>query len=259
MSPRADAGGVELAYAETGDGPPVVFVHGTATSKAFWSETIEALGPAFRAVAYDRRAYGDSGAPEPYGRTTVGEQADDLAQLIEGLGLAPALVVGHELGALACLDMLLRHPELARGAVLVEPPMLWLTPEGPDAMSELRDAVERGARDGGTAGAVRAYLEHVGGPRAMELLGADRVAAAEQHPRAFAADVAAAASWPAGRRELRAIAAPVKIVSGERSTPARRQAAEALVRLLPNAELVTAAAGHMVPVEAPDAVSGACA
>src|SRR3954449_6446733 len=118
-----EAAGVELAVEQSGSGPDVVFVHGTATSRSVGQETIAALGDGIHAIAYDRRAYGDSGAPEPYGGTTVGEQADDLAELIEGLGAAPAAVCGHELGALACLDLVVRRPELVSHAVLIEPPM----------------------------------------------------------------------------------------------------------------------------------------
>ena len=83
-----------LAYDERGNGPAVVLVHGTATARSVWRETVEALGDGVRAIAYDRRAYGDSGAPEPYGGTTVGEQADDLAELIERLGAAPRSSAG---------------------------------------------------------------------------------------------------------------------------------------------------------------------
>jgi pimeloyl-ACP methyl ester carboxylesterase len=264
---RVEAGGVELAYEEHGEGRSVVFVHGTATARSVWQETIAALsgngnGPrnAMRTIAYDRRAYGDSGAPEPYGGTTVGEQADDLAELIGAVdGAAPALLCGHELGALACLDVLARNRDLATGAVLIEPPMLWLVAAGTDAVSDLREAVASAAREGGAAGAVRAYLEQVGGPDATALLGPERTDAATAHPRAFAADLAAAASWSATRRELRALDAPIAIVTGTRSAPVRQEAARALAELLPTARLVHADAGFFAHVEAPHEVAAAIA
>jgi pimeloyl-ACP methyl ester carboxylesterase len=252
---EVEAGGVALAVEDSGTGDPVVFVHGTATGRAVWRETIDALaGAGLRTIVYDRRAYGDSGAPEPYGGTTVGEQADDLAELIEALDAAPALLVGHELGALAALDLMLRHRRLARGAVLVEPSMLWLSPAGPDAISTLRVVVEKAAYERGAEAAVAAFLEAVDGPRAVERLGPER---AHVPPRAFAADMAAAASWPAGRRELRQIEAPVTVVSGSASAPVRRESAAALVRLLPNATLVEVGAGHLAHVEAPGEVAAA--
>lgn len=258
MTPASvEAGGVALAYDEHGDGPAVVLVHGTATARSVWRETVESLGDGVRAIAYDRRAYGDSGAPEPYGGTTVGEQADDLAELIEALGAGPAMVCGHELGALTCLDLLLRRPELVSGAVLIEPPMLWLSPAGTDAVGDLREAVSRGAGEGGAAGAVRAYLEAVGGPDVAALLGDERMEAAMASPRAFAADLAAAASWTGGRRELRAAERSVTVVNGLRSAAVRQEATRALAELLPNARLVDTDSGHFAHLERPADVAAA--
>jgi pimeloyl-ACP methyl ester carboxylesterase len=254
-----EAGGVELAVEERGSGQAVVFVHGTATARTVWRETIDALGDDVRAIAYDRRAYGDSGAPEPYGGTTVGEQADDLAELIESLGAAPAVLCGHELGALACLDLMLRHPRLARAAVLLEPSMLWLSAGGTDAVGTLREVVEKAAYDRGPGGAVDAFLEAVDGPAALRLLGEERLAAARSNPRAFAADLGAPATWPAGRRDLRRIDSPVTVIAGERSAPVRRDAARVLAGLLPNAELRELRAGHLAHVEAPSEVAAAVA
>jgi pimeloyl-ACP methyl ester carboxylesterase len=256
VSPRTvEAGGVALAYDERGDGPAAVFVHGTATMRTVWDGVRDALGDDVRSIAYDRRAYGDSGAPEPYGGTTAGEQADDLAELIEQLDAAPAVVCGHELGALACLDLAARFPSLVSAAVLIEPPMLWLTPAGTDAVGDLREAVAIAARERGPGGAVDAFLEQTGGPDALALLGDERAAAARRNPRAFAADLAAAASWTAGRRELRSIEVPVTLVSGSRSAPAWRGATSELAGLLPHAESVELDAGHFAHLEAPAEVA----
>ena len=252
MTPATvEAGGVALAYEERGAGPAAVLVHGTATARTVWRETVDALGDGVRSIAYDRRAYGDSGAPEPYGGTTVGEQADDLAELIDALDAAPAMVFGHELGALAALDLVVRRPELARGAVLIEPPMLWLVPDGTDAVGDLREAVAVGAREHGAAGAVRAYLEAVGGPDVEALLGPGRMEAALASPRAFAADLAAAASWSAGRREIRSIETPIALVTGIRSSSVRRDATQALAELLPSSRTVELESGHFAQLEMP--------
>jgi pimeloyl-ACP methyl ester carboxylesterase len=258
MSVRSvEAGGVPLAVDDRGEGQPVVFVHGAATSRAVWDETIAALGSGVRSVSYDRPAYGDSGSPEPYTGTTVGEQADDLAAVLDALSVADAVVVGHALGALVGLDLAMRFPALVRAAVLIEPPVLWLSPSGPEAVGELRDAIEQGARDGGPGGAVEAYLSHVGGADAMDLLGAERVAAARRDARAFAADLAAGPSWTAMRRELRGVPVPVSLVSGWRSPPVWQEAARGLASLLPAAKLIELEAGHLAMLEQPEAIAEA--
>src|SRR3954470_2190950 len=116
-----EGAGVELAYDEAGTGASVVLVHDMAADRTCWSLGTGPRPPA-RAIAYDRRGYGGSGAPEPYVATTVEEQAEDLAAVIRTLDAAPALLIGDGFGALVVLDVLKRHPALAREAVLSNPP-----------------------------------------------------------------------------------------------------------------------------------------
>jgi pimeloyl-ACP methyl ester carboxylesterase len=235
-----EAAGIALSCEERGDGEPaVVLVHGIATDRTVWSE----VEPATRTIAYDRRAYGESGAPEPYGGTTVGEQGDDLEILIRETQAAPAVLCGGDFGALVCLDVMVRFPELTRGAVLIEPPMLWLSPQGSEAMSELRDKLEGG-------NAVEAYLGD-----AVSTLGPQRVAAAHEALRGFAADLGAIASFAAGRRELRAIEQPVVVVSGR--DPVYHDVARRLVELLPQGELLELGSGRFPQLERPDEVAAA--
>jgi pimeloyl-ACP methyl ester carboxylesterase len=137
--------------------------------------------------------------------------------------------------------------------------MLWLVPAGTDAVAGLREAVASAARDDGAAGAVRAYLEAVGGPGVEDLLGRERMEAALASPRAFAADVAAGTSWSGGRRELRAVEAPVTLVSGTRSSPVRQDAANALGELLPHSRPIAVDSGHFAHLEQPAAVAAAIA
>ena len=77
-----------------------------------------ALEDVARVIAYDRRGYGASGAPEPYEGTTVEEQAEDAAALLRALDAAPAVVFGDGFGALVALDLVKRHAALVRAVVL---------------------------------------------------------------------------------------------------------------------------------------------
>jgi pimeloyl-ACP methyl ester carboxylesterase len=252
-----EAGGVPLAVDDRGAGQPVVFVHGTAAASSAWGETVAALGDEVRSVVYDRCAYGESGAPEPYTGTTVGEQADELEAVLEALDPGPAVLVGHGLGALIALDVVLRLPKLVRAAVLIDPPLLWLSPRGPEAMGDMRDAIERGARDGGPGGAVEGYLEHVAGPDALSLYGAERADAARRDARAFAADLVAGPSWSVGRRDLRGTTVPVTLITGTRSHPVWNEATRALAELMPSASIIEPDCGHFAMLEQPATVAEA--
>jgi len=250
-----EAAGAALAVEERGEGTPALLMHGPALDRRGWDGVVAELGGDVHTVAYDRRAYGDSTTFEVLRGTTVAEQAEDAATVIRALELGPVVVCGHEVGALIALDLLLRHPELVTSAVLIEPALLSLVPAGREAVAAIRDVVENGVRDGGPAGAVLAYLEHVGGPRALELVGPDRLERAGRGARPFAADLAAGPAWRYTPRELRRTDVEVVVMAGTRSDPVRREAAAVLAETLPEGRLVQAEAGHFVGLEAPEAVA----
>ena len=81
--------------------------------------------------------------------------------------------------------------------------------------------------------------------------------AARRDTRAFVADLAAGPSWAAGRRELRAVATPVSLVMGWRSSPVWQEATRALAGLMPSAKLIELEAGHLAMLEQPEAIAEA--
>jgi pimeloyl-ACP methyl ester carboxylesterase len=231
MSPTVQAGGVELAYRERGDGPAVLLVHGMADDSHGWDEVIEGLPDQARVIAYDRRGYGGSGAPEPYGRTTVNEQAEDAAALLRQLDAAPAIVCGADLGALVCLDLIQRHRSLVRAGVLLEPPLYAFSAAANEALAAERQVLEQSLRDGGPEDAVSAFLENRGADP-------ERHQRARTAARAFFADYAGLASWPVTRRQLRALAVPLAVLTGPSAQIHARQAADALAALVPGARRI---------------------
>jgi pimeloyl-ACP methyl ester carboxylesterase len=71
MPSTVHVAGAELAFASSGEGPPVLLVHGMADRRAGWDAVAaELVSGGARVVTYDRRGYGGSSAPEPYERRT---------------------------------------------------------------------------------------------------------------------------------------------------------------------------------------------
>ena len=209
-----EGAGIELAYEETGDGPATVLVHGMASTRA------RLHGVPGRVISYDRRGYWESHATAEDARTTVHEQAEDLAALVTGLHAAPALLVGADFGALVELDVLLRHRGLARGAVLVDPPVYAFVPQATEALSEQRAGLEEAIRSEGAEAAVSWWRGSEAPPRTV--LG-------------FFADFGALASLPLSRAQLRALDVPLAVVSSGRARSHDRAAAEALLAEVPGA------------------------
>jgi len=230
--PYVEGAGVALHYRDRGEGPAVaLLVHGMASDAQAWEPAPEQLAAAgLRAIALDRRGYGDSGAPEPYAATTVQEQAEDVAALLAALDVAPALLAGEGFGALVVLELLVRRPELVRAAVLADPPLHAFVPAATAARAQERGLLEQGLREGGPPAAVRAWLAAAGVP-ACDARTERAVAAAQ----GFFADYAGQSSWSPSRGELRAIGVPLAVVIGPATAPHVAAAADALARLVPGA------------------------
>src|SRR5918997_1460259 len=230
--PYAEGAGVALHYRSHGEGPAVLLVHGMAADSHAWEPLAEQLAAdGLRAIALDRRGYGDSGAPEPYVATTVQEQAEDVGALLGAVGATPALLVGDGFGALVVLELLVRRPQLFRAAVLADPPLHAFVPAATPALADERTLLEQGLRDGGPGAAVRAWLADAG--VADDDARTERAVASAQ---GFFADYAGQSSWSPSRRELRAVRVPVAVLTGP-STPAHvAAAADAVAGLVPAAE-----------------------
>lgn len=108
MAEHTTADGTRLVYDDWGTGRPVVLVHGWSLDATMWEHQAAALTAAgHRCVTYDRRGHGRSQDPgKGYDADTL---ADDLAGLIERLGLSDAVLVGHSMGGGEIARYLSRH------------------------------------------------------------------------------------------------------------------------------------------------------
>ncbi len=225
--PMIEGAGVELHVEVDGDGPPLLLVHGLAADAGGFAGLVAALAGRAMTIAYDRRGYGSSGAPEPYTATTVAEQAEDAAAVLEALGARGAVAVGDGFGALVVLDLAKRHPALLSAGVVADPPLLAFVPEATEILSADRAGLERSLRADGPAAAVEHWLD--GRARGPAL------ARARLAYRGFLADFAGLASWPVTRAELRALHLPLTVLTGLDTPPHIVAAADALARLAPAA------------------------
>jgi pimeloyl-ACP methyl ester carboxylesterase len=112
--------GARVHYVETGEGRPIVLIHGLGGSLHHMRRPLmEAFGEGYRLIAMDRPGSGYS--TRPRGGATVKEQALFVRRFIETLGLERPLLVGHSLGGAIALRTALDHPDLVAGLALVAP------------------------------------------------------------------------------------------------------------------------------------------
>jgi lipase len=99
-----------------GTGVPVLAVHGITSSSRSWPFLAAVLDQPV--LAPDLRGRGRSNRlPAPYG---IGQHADDCAAVIESVGGAPVVVVGHSMGGFVATVLAARRPDLVRALVLVD-------------------------------------------------------------------------------------------------------------------------------------------
>ncbi len=218
--------GVQLATEVSGDGPPVLLVHGIAEDRRAWRPI-----PHARTIAYDRRWYGDSAKPLPASGATVSEHAEDAAALLDALDARGAVGCGRDLGALIVLDLLLRHPGALRAAVLIDPSAFPLVAEATEALSGEAGRYYGDWRDRGFPGAIERWRSGRGRPRdaafeAMDAIGPNT-------------DMPAQSTLELTRRRLRTIDVPVTILVTPTAPAFVRAAGEALAPLIAGAGCVT--------------------
>jgi pimeloyl-ACP methyl ester carboxylesterase len=102
------------------DGVPVVFNHGNLSTSLFWDETLAALPDRYRAIAIDMRGFGDSETKPIDATRGVGDLADDLADVIDHLGLERPHLVGWSTGGLVAMHFAADRPGVARSLTLVD-------------------------------------------------------------------------------------------------------------------------------------------
>lgn len=132
--------GIRIHYTRTGgDKPALVMLHGITDNGLCYSRIAAALAEEYDCILVDARGHGQSDKPE-YGYHSD-DYAADFAGSIEALGIGPALVMGHSLGAVNAATLAANHPQLVRAAVLEDPPF-W-DRSGTDEQQSPEDTAQR--------------------------------------------------------------------------------------------------------------------
>jgi len=97
--------------------PSAILIHGLSEERSVWSRQVSFLQRSMNVVSYDVRGFGVS--PVGAGNGTVGQMADDLAQILSALGAGPAWLVGFSMGGVIAQRCALDFPDMVKGLVLI--------------------------------------------------------------------------------------------------------------------------------------------
>ena len=246
-----EAEGATLAGERRGEGPPLVLVHGMGSSRAGWDRVVEHLPPDMPLLRYDLRGFGASAA-DPQGEYS---HADDLAALLDALGIARASLCGLSMGGAIAASLAIADPARIARLVLVSPALAgW---EWSDEWRSLWRAVGGAAKAGDLARARDLWFAH------------PMFKAARENPAATAElrheiDLFPGRQWFSDRQRpvlpdvdrLHAIACPALLLTGARDFADFRLIASLIEAAVPNLRRVDYSdAGHMLPLEQPAQVA----
>lgn len=249
---RCKANGTELSYLRTGgDKPPIVLLHGLTGSGACWTPLARALEDGYDVVMPDARGHGLSGTPADGYR--YDDLAADVVGLMDALGVAAPVVLGHSMGGMTAAVVASRNPRRLRGAILVDP--TFLTPErqrevhASDVLEQHRRALGR-PKDELVADLRRRHVRR--SPELVDLLAQARL---RTDVRAF--DVLTPPN-PDFRQLVRGFAVPGLLVVGDVGAGAvvSREVATELAELNPRLKVEPiAGAGHGMPYDQPEGIA----
>jgi 3-oxoadipate enol-lactonase len=255
-SATAAVNGTRLVYEITGEGAPVVFVHGFTLDRRMWDDQIPAFATQYRTVRYDLRGFGESTPPrvgEPY------THADDLHGLLTHLGIERAAVIGLSLGGWVAHEFALTYPESVSALILVDSALRGYLYSA--AATATIDAIYRLGAEGRIAEARAGWLADPlfacsqRSPAAAERL--ERIV--EDYPcwHLLHSDPHPPLE-PGAIERLHEITAPTLVVTGEEDIPDMLAISDLLAARIPGArKVVLAKAGHMANMDAPDAFNRA--
>jgi len=249
--------GIELATLDRGSGPPVLLVHGFPLDHTMWDAQVEALSEQYRVIVPDLRGFGRSEVTE--GKVTMEQFADDLAGLLDRLGVAgPVVFCGLSMGGYIAWEFWRKYTDRLRGLVLCDTRAM---ADAPQAAAARLDTAQQVLREGtatlvdGMIPKLFAQTTRNTNPRLVESV---RRVMLSANPKA----VAAAARGMAQRRDftpnLPAIACPALVLVGELDVISTPEEMRSIADAIPGSRFVEiAAAGHMSPLEGADEVSAA--
>lgn len=241
-----------LACEVSGDGPPVVFLHGIGGGRQNWRRQTAALESSFTTFAWDARGYGDSDDYE--GPLDFSAFGDDLARLLDGFGMDRAHLVGLSMGARILMEFAPRHLDRVATLTLCDCFYGFENALSPEKQVEYIELRERPLREGKTfADLAPRLIESLISPAADPAVGEELLESILRlRTDSYLKTLRASVSFDQAD-QLNLLTMPIQLIFGSEDLLTPPSIGEEMTELLPDAALtVLDGAGHLSNLEEPD-------
>jgi pimeloyl-ACP methyl ester carboxylesterase len=235
---------------------PLVLLHAFPFDARMWNPMRRSLAARLRLITPDQRGLGRTRLPETDREPCLEDAARDLVALLDRLEIDRVVLGGCSMGGYVTMAVLRMAPERVGGLVLID---TRASADTPEAAGNRRALAERAETEGVEDWLAETMLPNLLSGNAPENV-ADTVRAqiASQSPAGVAWAARAMAVRPDSSDVLAETTVPALIVVGEEDSLTPPDDARAMDAVLPESELVAIpGAGHLSPLEAPEAVSSA--
>ncbi|MFX0081706.1 MAG: alpha/beta fold hydrolase [Candidatus Hodarchaeota archaeon] len=251
--PKKLVGDIKIYYEITGEGEPLLLIHGLGSSTRDWEENIPIFSKKYQVITVDIRGHGKTDKPKgPY---SIKNFAKDIAELLMSLGLSSVNVLGVSLGGAVVIQLTIDYPELIKTLVIVN-----AAPTSGD-LSLLEQVINgrielikvKGMRGMGETLAPVLFIK----PEQEELRKKFVERWAENNNESYINALKSLITWNVSDNQLHTIKCPTLVLaSDEDYTPVSVK--EELVKKIQNSHLVIINdARHAVPMEKPEEFNAA--
>jgi pimeloyl-ACP methyl ester carboxylesterase len=242
------ADGTRIAFSRTGDGPPLLLVHGTGADRSRWKPLLPELEETFTVLCMDRRGRGDSGDGPAY---ALEREYEDIAAVVDTIG-EPVNLLAHSFGALSALEGALLTDGVRKLLLYEGIPIPGLELWRAETLQRIQELVDGGWRE---EALILFMQEAVHLPtEEIEMLQRQpswqgRVAAVHTIPR----ELRAFSHYAFDEQRFHNLAVPTAFLVGENNPPAGRTVAERAAAAMPNAQvIILPGQGHTAMNTAPE-------
>lgn len=245
-----------LDSSRSSGGEVVVLIHAFPLSASMWEAQAAAAPPGWRVIAPDLRGFGRSTLADGPGAPSIADYADDVLDLLAGLGVTRAVIGGLSMGGYVTFAILRRAPAIARAVVLADTKA---GADSPEARANRRNMLATLDREG-PAGVARDMLPKLLSPASLaerpDLESEVRQAVESQSPAAIRGAILRLMDRPDSTPLLASIHVPTLVLVGadDRVTPPEE--ARSMAETIAGSELaVIERSGHLSNLERPDRFS----